>query len=991
MKITTLFSKTLALAALLAILPALDATAATFTVTNTKDSGAGSLRQAITDANTAAGADTIVFDASFNTARTITLGGTVLLIGTNADLTITGPGANLLTVSGNNASRVFQIQAGIGQVTISGMTITQGSGLAGATANGGGIDNAGTTTLTNVIVTANTANFSGGGIYSTTSLTLNNCTVSNNRSSFNNTTSNNSNGGGIYINGGNLTATNSTISDNATGTVLTQYGGGIYINGASAAATLTNVILTGNTASFSGGGIYKNDGTLNITNSNISNNTSSTNDGGGIYSFFGTTMISGSIISGNQAAGSFSRRGGGIVLAGGQTTITNSIISDNQAVGDGGGVYYTSSQPTTFLSITGSTISNNTANSAVGNIGVGGGLYLEANNGAGNGGTGGTTITNSTISNNRALGANSSGTAGRGGGIYVGSSSTLNMVNSTVSGNFAGQDYGGIIWQNSSNEIFNLNITNSTIVNNTAASNVGGVGVTNASTTQLVNLRNTIVANNVANGGTAQDIGTSINSLGYNLIKNTTGATITGDTTTNITGQDPNLGPLQNNGGPTLTHALLAGSPAIDKGESADISIDQRGLPRPFDTPGIPSATGGDDSDIGAFEGQPPNTTPGSNVTVAAPEGDASVTFASISKEGFTTFNMIVPPSSAGLPPPGYVIVDDAPAYDITTTATFTPPITVCFTVDSITDEAEFARVRILHGEDGQLLDRTDLDSIDFAGRMVCATVDSLSPFVVALAPNPSALLNISTRMQVLTGDQVLIGGFIITGDDPKMVILRAIGPSLTDFGVAGALADPVLELRAIDGSVIQTNDNWTSDRAAIEATGLQPSNDLESAIVAKLDPGAYTAIVTGKNGGTGVGLVEAYDLDQAAASELDNISTRGFVDTGNNVMIGGFILGGEADVLIRALGPSLTDFGVTGALADPTVELHNAQGTLISSNDNWKEGGQQGDITATGLQPKKDKESALLETLSAGAYTAIVAGQGATTGVGLVEVYRLP
>ncbi len=258
-------------------------------------------------------------------------------------------------------------------------------------------------------------------------------------------------------------------------------------------------------------------------------------------------------------------------------------------------------------------------------------------------------------------------------------------------------------------------------------------------------------------------------------------------------------------------------------------------------------------------------------------------------------------------------------------------------------------------------------------------------------SPTPAKLQNISTRLQVLTGDQVLIGGFIITGDDPKMVILRALGPSLSDFGITNALADPVLELRGADGSLITSNDNWKANQAAVEATGLQPSKDLESAIVATLDPGAYTAIVTGKNGGTGVGLVEAYDLDSAAASELGNISTRGFVDTGNNVMIGGFILEGEANVLIRVLGPSLTDFGVTGALADPTVELRDAQGTLISSNDNWKEGGQQSDITATGLQPQKDKESALIETLSAGAYTAIVAGQTSTTGVGLVEVYRLP
>ena len=248
--------------------------------------------------------------------------------------------------------------------------------------------------------------------------------------------------------------------------------------------------------------------------------------------------------------------------------------------------------------------------------------------------------------------------------------------------------------------------------------------------------------------------------------------------------------------------------------------------------------------------------------------------------------------------------------------------------------------------------------------------------------------------MEVLTDDQVLIGGFIITGNDPKEVVLRAIGPSLGDFGIADPLADPVLELHASDGSLIMMNDNWKdTQQSEIEASGFQPQNDLESAIISTLDPGSYTAVVSGKDGGTGVGLVEGYDLDQAADSQFGNISTRGFVETGTNVMIGGFILGGEsgnANVVVRALGPSLTAFGVTGALADPTLELHDGNGALVQSNDNWKET-QQTEIEATGLQPTNDLESAVFETLAPGAYTAIVAGKGDLTGVGLVEVYRTP
>ncbi|MGI8890901.1 MAG: LamG domain-containing protein [Chthoniobacterales bacterium] len=254
-----------------------------------------------------------------------------------------------------------------------------------------------------------------------------------------------------------------------------------------------------------------------------------------------------------------------------------------------------------------------------------------------------------------------------------------------------------------------------------------------------------------------------------------------------------------------------------------------------------------------------------------------------------------------------------------------------------------------------------------------------------------STLQNISTRLQVLTGDQVPIGGFIVTGTDPKMVLLRAIGPSLSDFGITNALADPVLELHAADGTLITTNDNWTSQRGAIEDTKLQPSNDLESAIVATLEPGSYTAIMTGKNGGTGIGLVEAYDLDQGAASEMANISTRGFVETGDNVMIGGFILGSNSTVLVRAIGPSLTNFGVAGALANPMLELRDAQGTLVESNDDWTSSAQMIEIEQTMLAPSKMVESAILETLPAGAYTAIVSGKSGGTGVGLVEVYRLP
>jgi len=262
----------------------------------------------------------------------------------------------------------------------------------------------------------------------------------------------------------------------------------------------------------------------------------------------------------------------------------------------------------------------------------------------------------------------------------------------------------------------------------------------------------------------------------------------------------------------------------------------------------------------------------------------------------------------------------------------------------------------------------------------------------------PSTLGNISTRLGVQTGDNALIGGMIATGTAGKKVIIRAIGPSLSGFGIPGALADPTLEL--FQGStLLSSNDDWlqSSQQAEIAGSGLAPGNVAESAIIWTLTPGqGYTAVVRGKNGSTGIGVVEAYDLDHAAASKLGNISTRGFVDVDDNVMIAGLIVtpnnGGSLKVLVRALGPTLTDLGVPGALANPTLDLVNSSGTVIRSNNDWKDDSQQrAQIEAAGLALSHDVEAALVETVAPGAYTAIVRGNGRTTGVGLVEAYNIP
>jgi glucose/arabinose dehydrogenase len=267
---------------------------------------------------------------------------------------------------------------------------------------------------------------------------------------------------------------------------------------------------------------------------------------------------------------------------------------------------------------------------------------------------------------------------------------------------------------------------------------------------------------------------------------------------------------------------------------------------------------------------------------------------------------------------------------------------------------------------------------------------------VAATAAQP---LNVSVRSRVGTGNDFLFSGFINVGTAPKKVILRARGPSLQQLGVTDFLPDPFLELHANDGSLITSNNNWKDNSAADQQdlvnNQLAPSDDLESAIVRIIQPGTYTAIVKGQNNGTGVGVVEVYDVEQTSASRLGNVSGRALVLTEGNVLISGFIVGnngGASKLIVRALGPSLTQSGVTNPLADPTLELRDINGGLILANDNWQDdASQSAQISANSLAPPNPLESALAASLLPGQYTAIVAGKSGGTGVGVVEVYNLP
>ncbi len=281
------------------------------------------------------------------------------------------------------------------------------------------------------------------------------------------------------------------------------------------------------------------------------------------------------------------------------------------------------------------------------------------------------------------------------------------------------------------------------------------------------------------------------------------------------------------------------------------------------------------------------------------------------------------------------------------------------------------------------------------AGGIFTSYNNQLRDNIVRLFDNAASFQNLSARAHIFTGERILITGFIIQGSENKTLLIRGLGPSLASFGIPAPLADPMLFLFDHTGALIAANDNWKdAQQAQIQATGLAPPSNFDAAILISLSPGAYTAFLQGKAMGTGIGLAEIYDVDPNANAQPTNLSARAFVGTGNDVLIGGTIIGGSATslqrVLVRVLGPSLASAGITSPLANPTLSLRDAHGNVIASNDNWKDS-QPAAIAATGKAPPNDNESAILELLAPGNYTAIVAGKNGTTGVALLEFYSLP
>ena len=729
-----------------------------------------------------------------------------------------------------------------------------------------------------------------------------------------------------------------TAAQNDGGGKITFSGGGIVILTQGRILITSDITIDGAGAvSISGNNassIFRvNPGaTLTLQNVTLTRAFNNADDGGAVHNR-GTLNVSACRFLENQTSPNFS---GGAIATYGPLTITGSEFGGNKG-GNGGAVYPRFGNAVT--TITGCNFHDNEAINTT-DSGLGGAILLW--DGAP------VTVSNSSFSNNKAVRA--------GGAIFVTANSTLTLKeNTSVTGNTA-VEFGGAMQNNGT-----ITLTNVTFTSNAATKNIGhGGAIDNIGTATLANV--TFHANRGWVGAGLYNRGPATvrdSTFSANVaVKGDGGAILNYDnlTLTNVTisgnSADGGGGGMMNLGNATFINCTLSGNSAGPNGAGGiEVSNDLNAPVATFTFKNTIIAKG----------------TSGANCTRAVGgsfnlSDDNSCGFGS-GRDNVTDL-LLGPLASNGGPTQTHLPQTGSRAID-NGTGNGAPS----------TDQRGVPRPQAA---------AVDVGAVEVAPP---TPTPSATPTPTATPP-PNRFANISTRLRVETGDNVLIGGFIVTGTMQKRIIVRALGPSLPLE--VGPLANPLLEFYDANAQLIASNDNWEDapNRQEIIDSTIPPSNALESAILRNVDPGAYTAVVRDVANGEGVGLVEVYDLGNNQDSELANISTRGRVLTGDNVMIGGLIVTGShaQKVILRAIGPSLA---VEGRLQDPLLELYDGNGNLLSANDNWKDT-QQAEIEATTIPPSHDLESAIVTFLPPAAYTAIVRGAEETTGVALIEAYGL-
>jgi CSLREA domain-containing protein len=973
--------------------------AANQTVTSTADAGGScpgancTLRQAIA---TAGGGDTINFSLPANSVISLTSAELLIIKG----LTITGPGANLLTVQRSATAgipdlRIFHV-VGKFNATFSGLTIRAGN----LTTNdiGGGIYNEGANvTARDCTIADNVVGFGGAGVNNradgqSSTVQLFNCTVSNN-------TGKASAGGIINLaaNGGNATMSlvNCTVSGNTGAALAGGIGNGIS-NGGTASLSIFNCTFSGNTP----GTLYVG-GTTEMGNTILKRGASGAN-------IVGTITSRGHNLSDDAAGGDASTGPGGTLNATGDQRNTDPRLGPLQ---NNGGPTFTHNL-----------LANSPARDAGDDAVLGPPLNLTTDQrgfprrvdlpGLNDGG------------DSTDIGAVEAGLVQTGPTFTVtntaehddGTCSTddctlieaLNATNANPDANIINFTPGltGAIGTANLTPI-GLTISNPVTINGPGSRVLTVTGRTSARVFRVLSANVNISGLSIVNGKATNDQGGAIsNTGGLTLTECTiTNSAVTGTTTTtgngggiyNAAGASLTLtrctlndnsaqefgGGLYNDGTFTATNCTFSNNTALRGGgiisrfaNGASSSLLRNcTITKCSATDGLSTAGsggGGFYAEGGAQQHHVGNTIIAFNTSTNDRDVRGNITSDGhnfIGNVGDSAGFMLGSPNGDQGAIGGTGTAD--PKLDATLKNNGGPTDTHALTSTSTAINAGDDALAPPTDQRGYLRNgRSDIGAFEFGGLI------------------PSSLANISTRLRVETGDNVLIVGFIVTGTQPKKIIVRAIGPSLP---FADKLADPILELHDSSGALLETNDNWmdSPNKQAIIDSTIPPNDPLESAIVRSVAPGNYTAIERGVNNGTGTGVVEAYDLDTSANSKLANVATRGLVQTGDNVLFAGVIVVGQASqkVIIRALGPST---GVPGAMADPTLELHDVNGALLEANDNWVDSPNKQAIIDSTIPPPNNAESAIVRILTPANYTAIVRGANNSTGIAVVEVYAL-